>query len=104
MVNDSIGGRRVGLPYCTLCGSAQAYFTDAMPGGFETLELRTTGLLSRSNKVMFDLHTFSVFDTFLGTALSGPLREEGVALEMVTVRTSTWGEWKAAHPGTTIVA
>ena len=104
MVNDTIGGRRVGIPYCTLCGSAQAYFTDTMPGGFETLELRTTGLLSRSNKVMFDLHTFSVLDTFLGTALSGPLREAGVNLEMVTVRTSTWGDWKAAHPGTTIVA
>jgi len=104
MVNDTIGGRRVGIPYCTLCGSAQAYFTDAVPEGFETVELRTTGLLSRSNKVMFDLHTFSVFDTFLGTALTGPLREAGVTLEMVSVRTSTWGDWKAAHPGTTIVA
>ncbi|MDE0238323.1 MAG: DUF3179 domain-containing (seleno)protein, partial [bacterium] len=25
MVNDSLGGRRIGMPYCTLCGSAQAY-------------------------------------------------------------------------------
>jgi hypothetical protein len=24
MVNDTIGGRRLGIPYCTLCGSAQA--------------------------------------------------------------------------------
>ncbi len=74
-----------------------------MPPGFETVELRTSGLLTRSNKVMFDLHTFSVFDTFLGTALSGPLQDADYTLEMVTVVTSTWGEWKAAHPETTII-
>ena len=104
MVNDTIGGRRIGMPYCTLCGSAQAYFTDRPPPGFETIELRTSGLLSRSNKVMFDLHTFSVFDTFLGVAVSGPLQDEDFALEMLSVVTSTWGEWKAAYPDTTIVA
>ncbi|MEO1748224.1 MAG: DUF3179 domain-containing (seleno)protein, partial [Pseudomonadota bacterium] len=32
MVNDTLGGRDLGIPYCTLCGSAQAYFTDNMPG------------------------------------------------------------------------
>ena len=104
MVNDTVGDRRIGMPYCTLCGSAQAYFTDVVPVGFDTLELRTSGLLSRSNKVMFDLHTFSVFDTFLGVALSGPLQDEEFELEMLTVITTTWGEWKEAHPETTIVA
>ena len=104
MVNDTLGGRRIGLPYCTLCGSAQAYLTDSVPAGFETLELRTSGLLTRSNKVMFDLHTFSMFDTFLGTAVTGPLHEVGFTLEPVSVVTSTWADWKAAHPGTTIVA
>ena len=104
MVNDTLGGRRIGISYCTLCGSAQAYFTDRPPEGFRTLELRTSGLLSRSNKVMFDLQTFSVFDTFRGVAVSGPLQDEGVVLEMVSVVTSTWGDWKAAHPDTTIIA
>ena len=104
MINDTLGDRRIGMPYCTLCGSAQAYFTDVVPAGFETIELRTTGLLTRSNKVMFDLHTFSVFDTFLGTALSGPLQDEGYELEMISVVTSTWGDWKGAHPDTTIIA
>ena len=104
MVNDTVGGRRIGMPYCTLCGSAQAYLTDDTPDGFETLELRTSGLLSRSNKVMYEFHTRSVFDTFTGVALSGPLQAAGVSLEMITVRASTWGDWKAAHPATTIVA
>ncbi len=104
MVNMTIGGRRIGMPYCTLCGSAQVYFTDTPASGFDDYELRTSGLLSRSNKVMFDLHTRSVFDTFTGEAVSGPLREAGVVLEQATVVTSTWEDWKASHPDTTIVA
>ena len=104
MVNDTLGGRRIGFPYCTLCGSAQAYFTDNVPDGVDTPVLRTSGLLARSNKVMYDLVTKSVFDTFTGEAVSGPLREKGVVLNQATVVTTTWGEWKAAHPDTTIIA
>lgn len=104
MVNDELGGRRLAIPYCTLCGSAQAYFTDDVDGADEMPVLRTSGLLSRSNKVMFDLPTMSVFDTFSGEALSGPLHDAGVELKQTSVVTSTWGEWKAAHPETTIVA
>lgn len=104
VVNDTLGGRRIGIPYCTLCGSAQAYFTDSVPDGVEIPVLRTSGLLTRSNKVMFDLNTFSILNTFTGVALSGPLREQGISLEETTVVTSTWGDWKLAHPDTTIVA
>ncbi len=104
MVNITIGGRRFGIPYCTLCGSAQAFYTDDVPDEFDTPVLRTSGLLNRSNKVMYDLTTRSVFDTFTGEAVSGPLHDAGVALEQNAVTVSTWGEWKAAHPDTTIVA
>jgi len=106
MVNDTLGGRRIAVPYCTLCGSAQAYLTDELPNG--TIEkdelpiMRTSGLLIRSNKMMFELRTLSVVDTFLGTGSSGPL--QGVTFEQVSVATSTWGAWKRAHPDTTIVA
>ena len=103
MVNDTVGGRRLGVPYCTLCGSAQAYLTDSVDEGLDVPVLRTSGLLSRSNKVMYDLNTKSVFDTFTGQAITGPLFDEGVFLEQVTVVTSTWGDWKVAHPDTTIV-
>jgi hypothetical protein len=102
LVNDILGGRHIGLPYCTLCASAQAYYTDR--AGQRPLVLRTSGLLARSNKVMYELGTKSVFDTFKGKAISGPLRKAGVTLEEITVVTSTWGAWKSAHPRTTIVA
>ncbi|MCB0991927.1 MAG: DUF3179 domain-containing protein, partial [Acidimicrobiales bacterium] len=104
MVNITIGDRRMGIPYCTLCGSAQAFYTDSVPAGIDTPVLRTSGLLSRSNKVMFDLLTMSAFDTFTGEAVSGPLLRSGVVLDQATVTVTTWGEWKAAHPHTRIVA
>ncbi len=71
MVNMTVGGRRLGIPYCTLCGSAQAYLTDSVPDDIDVPVLRTSGLLVRSNKVMYDLVTRSVFDTFTGRARSG---------------------------------
>ena len=103
MVNDSLGGRDFAMPYCTLCGSAQVWFTDDLPNGLERPILRTSGLLSRSNKVMYDLNTNSIFDTFRGTADSGPLYEEGIALEGHTVVTTTWGAWIEEHPDTTVL-
>ena len=102
MVNDTLGGRRIGMPYCTLCRSVQAYFTDRVIG-FEPL-LRTSGLLSRSNKFMYDVRTFSAIDTFTGKAISGPLHKAGVVLQQTTVVISTWGAWRKAHPDTTILA
>lgn len=103
MVNDTLGGRHLGIPYCTLCGSAQAWYTDEVSEGIARPVLRTSGLLSRSNKVMYDLNTFSVFDTFLGTALAGPLHERGVELKQASVVTTTWGAWRKAHPDTTVL-
>ena len=103
MVNDTLGGRDLGIPYCTLCGAAQAYFTDRMPDGVERPILRTSGLLIRSNKVMYDLNTYSVFDTFLGHAVTGPLAERGIKLRQATVVTTDWGRWKKAHPDTTVL-
>ncbi len=104
MVNDTLGGRDLAIPYCTLCGAAQAYFTDQLPAGIKRPILRTSGLLIRSNKVMFDVETYSVFDTFLGKAVTGPLADRQLQLEQVSVVTSDWGSWKKAHPNTTVLA
>ena len=103
MINDTLGGRDLGIPYCTLCGAAQAYFTDGLPAGVDRPILRTSGMLIRSNKVMYDLTTYSVFDTFLGKAVTGPLAEKGIVLEQAGVVTTTWGDWRKAHPDTTVL-
>ena len=103
MVNDTLGGRDLGIPYCTLCGAAQAFFTDEMPLGVERPILRTSGLLIRSNKIMYDINTMSVFDTFLGRAVTGPLYERGIELEQASVITTEWGAWREAYPDTTVL-
>ncbi|MFK7901468.1 MAG: DUF3179 domain-containing (seleno)protein [Nitratireductor sp.] len=103
MVNDTLGGRDLGIPYCTLCGAAQAYFTDNLEGGIERPILRTSGLLIRSNKVMYDITSQSVFDTFLGTAVTGPLAKKNVKLKQAAVVTTDWATWKKAHPQTTVL-
>jgi hypothetical protein len=103
MVNDTLGGRHLGIPYCTLCGAAQAYFTDRVPSGVKRPILRTSGLLIRSNKVMYDVETFSVFDTFKGHAVTGPLAAKNVQLKQASVVTTNWGTWKKAHPKTTVL-
>lgn len=103
MVNLTLGGREIGIPYCTLCGSAQAYFVDDI-AGVDRVVLRTSGLLQRSNKLMYDLTTGSAIDTFTGEALTGELADRGTTLEQVSVLASTWGDWKTAHPQTRILA
>jgi hypothetical protein len=103
MVNDTLGGRDLGIPYCTLCGAAQAYFTDELANGIDRPVLRTSGLLIRSNKVMYDLNTYSVFDTFLGHAVTGPLAAKKVKLKQASVITTDWGTWKREHPETTVL-
>ncbi|NND84340.1 MAG: DUF3179 domain-containing protein [Acidimicrobiia bacterium] len=99
LVNDTLGGREIALPYCTLCGAAQAFFVGQ---GEDRRVLRTSGLLQRSNKIMVDLTTGTYYDTFAGTAIAGP--NQGEVLEQIPVITSTWGAWKEAHPDTTILA
>lgn len=103
MVNDTLGGRHIGMPYCTLCGAAQAYFTDQLPEGIDRPILRTSGLLIRSNKVMYDVNSFSVFDTFLGKAVTGLLAKKKLRLKQATVITTNWGTWKSTHPETTVL-
>jgi hypothetical protein len=104
MVNDTLGGRRVAIPYCTLCLSAQAYFTDDVEG-FRPL-MRTSGLLSRSNKFMYDVDPrLGVHDVVLGvmgadgTPVAFPVAPvrlvldagEEVALAGVTLRPDAGG-------------
>ena len=103
MVNDTLGGRTLGIPYYTLCGAAQAYFTDQLPDGIDRPVLRTSGLLIRSNKVMYDITSHSVFDTFLGKAVTGPLAKKKLQLKQASVVTTDWGTWKKAHPKTTVL-
>lgn len=104
LVNDTLGDRAISLTYCTLCRSATAFFVDELPAGVTPPVLRTSGLLRRSNKLILDRETDSLFDQFTGAAISGPQREAGLELERLSVQTTSWDDWRAAYPDTTLMA
>ncbi|MCH7785879.1 MAG: DUF3179 domain-containing protein [Chloroflexi bacterium] len=64
----------------------------------------TSGLLYRSNKVMYDRTTRSLWSQLLGEPVIGPLADSGIKLDFFPVNLTTWGEWLAEHPDTTILS
>ena len=101
MVKDRIAGRELNGVYCTLCGSMILY--DATAGGVHH-ELGTSGFLYRSNKLMYDHATKSLWSTMGGEPVVGPLAGKGIELQTLRVVTTTWGAWKQRHPGTTVLS
>ena len=69
----------------------------------QTLEFGTSGLLYRSNKLMYDRATETLWHQFLGEPVVGELADSGIKLEVLPVVLTTWQEWLAAHPGTTVL-
>ena len=66
--------------------------------------LGTSGFLYRSNKLMYDKKTSSLWSTLHGEPVLGPLVGEGIKLQRRSVVTSTWGAWKARHPSTKVLS
>ena len=103
MFNDTIGGVPVALAYCTLCG-AGILFETKLEGHAPSLVFGSSGFLYRSNKLMFDRTTFSLWNQFTGEPVNGPFRGSGIKLKIRPVLTTTWSDWKARHPATTVLS
>jgi Protein of unknown function (DUF3179) len=101
MVKDRIAGRELAGVYCTLCGAMILY--DTTVGGVQH-ELGTSGFLYRSNKLMYDQATKSLWSTFDGAPVVGALAGKGIALPTLYVVTTTWKEWKKRHPQTRVLS
>ncbi len=101
MVKDHVGGQSINGVYCTLCGSMIVYDTEHDGKHYE---LGTSGFLYRSNKLMYDHATKSMWSTIEGKPVLGPLAGKGIQLKTLPVVTSTWGEWKGRHPDTTVLS
>ena len=101
MLNDMVGGQPVTLSYCTLCGSGVLFDTRTPAGG--TYTFGTSGLLYRSNKLMFDRQTWSLWSNLTGEPVVGRLARSGVRLPILPLTLTTWREWRARHPRTTVM-
>jgi len=101
MFINTIGGVEIAGVYCTLCGTVIPYRTQL---GDQRFELGTSGFLYRSNKLMYDRATQSLWNTFQGTPVVGPLVDQGIELEREAVVTTTWGKWRERHPDTLVLS
>ena len=65
----------------------------------------TSGFLYRSNKLMYDRKTNSLWSSLVGRPVIGELAmRDDLVLDFFPVSLTTWGEWLAEHPDTTVLA
>jgi hypothetical protein len=101
MFTDTVGGVAVTGVYCTLCGAMILY--ESTHDGIHH-DLGTSGFLYRSNKLMYDAQTQSLWTTLGGEPVIGPLADKGIRLKRGSVVTTTWGEWRRRHPHTRVLS
>ena len=102
MANDVVGGKAISLAYCTLCGSGILYDTTLAQG--QTLTFGSSGLLYRSNKLMYDHQTNSLWSHLQGEPVMGASVGKGKKLRMLPLTFTTWAEWRGQNPGTTVLS
>ncbi len=103
MFNEVIGGVPVALAYCTLCGSGILYETK-VEGRNKPLIFGSSGFLYRSNKLMFDRATHSLWNQFTGKPVTGKLANSGIELQQRPVVIARWDDWRTANPKTKVLA
>lgn len=101
MFVDTVGGEPVTGVYCTLCGTMILYRSTV---GDVVHQMGTSGFLYRSNKLMYDQATQSLWNTIWGQPVIGPLVGQDITLERLSVVTTTWGEWRKRHPESLVLA
>jgi hypothetical protein len=101
LARDKIGGVELAIVYCTLCGTVIPYGADV---GGEHRTFGTSGLLYRSNKLMFDEETMSLWSTTEGRPVMGELAGTDLVLRIYPVVTTTWKEWRTMHPDTAVLS
>ncbi len=69
----------------------------------ERVEFGTSGFLYRSNKLMYDRKTETLWHQFRGVPVVGPLVGSGIQLEVLPMTLTLWSEWAAKHPDTTVL-
>jgi hypothetical protein len=94
IVNDLVGGVPVAVTYCPLCNTAIVFRRPLVDG--QLLDFGTSGLLYRSNLVMYDRQTDSLWPQALGQAVVGELT--GIELDLVPAQLVSFGDFLRMHP------
>jgi hypothetical protein len=94
IVNDQVGGVPVAVTYCPLCNTAISFRRPVINGA--ATSFGTSGKLYKSNLVMYDRATKSLWPQALGQAVTGALT--GRRLERVATQIVAFTDFRAAFP------
>ena len=72
--------------------------------GDKVTEFGTSGMLYRSNKLMYDRDSNTLWHQFLGVPAVGPLVGSGIKLKLFPSLVTTWQDWLESHPDTTVLS
>ena len=96
LVNDTLGGRPILVSYCPLCGTGMVFDRRPAGPGSPPRRFGVSGLLYRSDLLLYDRETESLWSQISATAVTGPAR--GMRLALVRSRVLRWGRFRAQHP------
>jgi len=93
IVNDVVGGVPVAVTFCPLCNSGIVF--ERVVNG-TTLDFGTSGKLYKSDLVMYDRQSHSLWAQMEGRAIVGA--RAGVRLKLIPANTLSFEEWRVTHP------
>lgn len=93
IVNDVVGGIPITATYCPLCNSG-IVFERVVDG--TTLDFGTSGKLYKSDLVMYDRQSHSLWAQMEGRAIVGA--RAGTRLKLIPANMLSFDEWRATHP------
>jgi hypothetical protein len=97
VVNDTLDSPQL-ITYCPICESGLV--TDRTVGG-TTRTFGVSGYLYQANLVLYDEESGSLWSQLGAKAIRGPLA--GTRLDRTGDAITTWGEWSAEVPDTTVL-
>lgn len=101
IVNDKLGDIPVAVTYCPLCDSVAVFDRRNKDG---VREFGVSGLLYNSNVLMYDRdgRPESLWSQVAAKGVSGPGAR--TSLKALPVELTTWRDWQARHPKTTVLS
>lgn len=94
IVNDKLGGKRIVVTYCPLCGSGMVFASNDRFG--------VSGLLYQSDVLLYDHKTESLWSQIKAMAITGA--RMGERLQPLPLLHTNWKAWRRLHPETDVLS
>ncbi len=101
IVQDELGGEPIVATFCGFSG-VPAFYSSSINN--VVYEFGTSGFLYRSNKLLYDKSTKSLWQQCSGLPVVGPMAGGSTKLRPLPVVVTTWKAWREAHPGTSMLS